>query len=112
MISKKIKNTVLIFMTLIFAVSTAQIMTEVVNTELQEVDVSNSSVVINGKRYKYQLNKNESLFNHSDLKPQSLRSLIKGKKYYFELQQNYDGKSTNPNSKAVIIFISEEELPE
>lgn len=112
MMNNKFKYTVLIVFTLLVAVSSAQTMSELVHTDLQEIDVASSTITLNGQRYKYQPNKKESMFRGSKIEPKSLRSLIKGHEYHFEIQQNFTRMSANANKQATIIFISEEKLPE
>jgi len=112
MMNNLIKCIVIIIFTFLATSGLAQKMSEMVNTELQQVDVANSTVTVNGKRYKYEPNKKESMFRESKLESLTLRSLFKGNTYYFEVQQDFSCKSARSNRPEKVIFISEEKLPE
>jgi hypothetical protein len=112
MINQKVKYILLICITFLAFKSLALTVSERVHTHLQEVNVSKSTVTINDKVYTYDLNKPISSYRESIIEPESIRSLVKDRIYYFEILQGHDGKEIHEDNQNTIIFISEEKLPE
>lgn len=110
--NNQIKYIVIIIFTFLATSGLAQKMSEMVNTELQQVDVASATVTINGKRYQYEPNKKVSFYRESDIEPLTLRSLFEGNSYFFEIQQDFSGSSARSNKPEKVVFISEEKLPE
>ncbi len=112
MINYKIKYTVLLMFIFLATGSLAMQMSVIETLEIQQVNISNSTVIINGKIYSYSPVKKISKYQESKIQPLSIRSLKLNREYYIEIQQDLNEISANSNDPEIIIFITEEKLPE
>ena len=87
-------------------------MSQLINSELDNVDARTSTIIVAGKTYKYKLDvENSSYLFPADAKTSlSLSQLRAGEKYYFEIVSR--GKDMQDNKFNEVIFISNQKPSE
>ncbi|MCX7544580.1 hypothetical protein [Marinicella gelatinilytica] len=109
MIKMMMKFLTVIFFMLCSNMSMAEFVSEIKYAELQDINISDGTVTFENTVYKYKVNKTHTQYSDSEIKPLTLRSLFKNKKYYFEIEQI---DSLSSKNKLNVLFIAEEKLPE
>lgn len=109
MIMKKIFMIGFLFIASVVSAANEGFETKLLYSELEATNPGKHTLIIDGKVYKYKEDRKKTLYRSEYDKGKSLtlRSLHKGKKYYFSLYKSISEKSFN-----TIIFIASEKPAE
>lgn len=90
----------------------SQYMSQINRTVLQDVNIGQSTITINGQLYKYTPSKKVSLYRQTAFDALLISDLEVGEQYYFEIKDNIESKEKTNRSRNEVVFISTEKLPE